>query len=71
MDVGVQMVFASAGWEGITDSQVWDEELRLARLAELRADAYAVNAEGRGIALPAPPAELPAPLGGPFSDLTP
>jgi alkanesulfonate monooxygenase SsuD/methylene tetrahydromethanopterin reductase-like flavin-dependent oxidoreductase (luciferase family) len=34
MDVGVQMVFASAGWEAIKDSQVWDEELRLACLAD-------------------------------------
>jgi alkanesulfonate monooxygenase SsuD/methylene tetrahydromethanopterin reductase-like flavin-dependent oxidoreductase (luciferase family) len=35
MDVGIQMVFASYGWDGqISDSQVWDEELRLARLAD-------------------------------------
>ena len=34
MDVGVQMVFASYGWDGIGDAQVWDEELRLARLAD-------------------------------------
>ena len=34
MDVGIQMVFASYGWDGISDRQVWDEELRLARLAD-------------------------------------
>jgi alkanesulfonate monooxygenase SsuD/methylene tetrahydromethanopterin reductase-like flavin-dependent oxidoreductase (luciferase family) len=34
MDVGIQMVFASYGWDGIGDAQVWDEELRLARLAD-------------------------------------
>ena len=34
MDVGIQMVFASYGWDSIGDAQVWDEELRLARLAD-------------------------------------
>src|ERR1700689_1091548 len=34
MDVGIQMVFASCGWDDIGDRQVWDEELRLARLAD-------------------------------------
>jgi len=34
MDVGIQMVFASHGWEGISDGQVYDEELKLARLAD-------------------------------------
>jgi alkanesulfonate monooxygenase SsuD/methylene tetrahydromethanopterin reductase-like flavin-dependent oxidoreductase (luciferase family) len=34
MDVGIQMVFASYGWDDIGDRQVWDEELRLARLAD-------------------------------------
>jgi alkanesulfonate monooxygenase SsuD/methylene tetrahydromethanopterin reductase-like flavin-dependent oxidoreductase (luciferase family) len=33
MNVGVQMVFASYGWSSISDGEVWDEELRLARLA--------------------------------------
>jgi len=33
MDVGLQMVFASYGWTNVTDQQVWDEELRLARIA--------------------------------------
>ena len=33
MDVGLQMVFASYGWSNVADVQVWDEELRLARLA--------------------------------------
>src|SRR4030095_12190105 len=32
-DVGLQMVFASYGWTDVSDAQVWDEELRLARLA--------------------------------------
>jgi alkanesulfonate monooxygenase SsuD/methylene tetrahydromethanopterin reductase-like flavin-dependent oxidoreductase (luciferase family) len=34
MDVGIQMVFASYGWTDISDQQVWDEEIRLARLAD-------------------------------------
>jgi alkanesulfonate monooxygenase SsuD/methylene tetrahydromethanopterin reductase-like flavin-dependent oxidoreductase (luciferase family) len=33
MDVGLQMVFSSYGWTDVSDTQVWDEELRLARLA--------------------------------------
>jgi alkanesulfonate monooxygenase SsuD/methylene tetrahydromethanopterin reductase-like flavin-dependent oxidoreductase (luciferase family) len=33
MDVGLQMVFASYGWDSVSDAEVWDEELRLARLA--------------------------------------
>src|SRR5262249_39805731 len=33
MDGGPQMIFASYGWSGVSDEQVWDEELRLARLA--------------------------------------
>jgi alkanesulfonate monooxygenase SsuD/methylene tetrahydromethanopterin reductase-like flavin-dependent oxidoreductase (luciferase family) len=34
MDVGILMPFASDGWPGITDSQVYAEELKLARLAD-------------------------------------
>ncbi|MBN9560212.1 MAG: LLM class flavin-dependent oxidoreductase [Alphaproteobacteria bacterium] len=34
MDVGVQMVFATYGWTGMSDDQAWDEEIRLARLAD-------------------------------------
>jgi alkanesulfonate monooxygenase SsuD/methylene tetrahydromethanopterin reductase-like flavin-dependent oxidoreductase (luciferase family) len=34
MDVGLQMVFASYGWTDVSDEQVWDEELKLARLAD-------------------------------------
>jgi alkanesulfonate monooxygenase SsuD/methylene tetrahydromethanopterin reductase-like flavin-dependent oxidoreductase (luciferase family) len=35
MDVGVQMVFSSYGWDnGISDGEVWDEEIRLALLAD-------------------------------------
>jgi alkanesulfonate monooxygenase SsuD/methylene tetrahydromethanopterin reductase-like flavin-dependent oxidoreductase (luciferase family) len=33
MDVGMMMVFASYGWEDCSDRRVWDEEIRLARLA--------------------------------------
>jgi alkanesulfonate monooxygenase SsuD/methylene tetrahydromethanopterin reductase-like flavin-dependent oxidoreductase (luciferase family) len=33
MDVGAMMVFSSYGWENCTDARVWDEEIRLARLA--------------------------------------
>ena len=34
MDVGTQHIFAAAGWESMTDGQVFDEEVRLALLAE-------------------------------------
>ena len=34
MDAGVQLVFASYGWDNIRDSQVYEEELKLARLAD-------------------------------------
>jgi alkanesulfonate monooxygenase SsuD/methylene tetrahydromethanopterin reductase-like flavin-dependent oxidoreductase (luciferase family) len=34
MDVGILMPFAADGWDGITDTQVYDEELRLALLAD-------------------------------------
>jgi alkanesulfonate monooxygenase SsuD/methylene tetrahydromethanopterin reductase-like flavin-dependent oxidoreductase (luciferase family) len=33
MDVGMMMIFASYGWENCPDARVWDEEIRLARLA--------------------------------------
>jgi hypothetical protein len=33
MDVGAMMVFASYGWENCPDGRVWDEEIRLARIA--------------------------------------
>jgi alkanesulfonate monooxygenase SsuD/methylene tetrahydromethanopterin reductase-like flavin-dependent oxidoreductase (luciferase family) len=33
MDVGMMMVFASYGWENCPDDRVWEEEIRLARLA--------------------------------------
>jgi alkanesulfonate monooxygenase SsuD/methylene tetrahydromethanopterin reductase-like flavin-dependent oxidoreductase (luciferase family) len=33
MDVGMMMVFASYGWDDCSDTQVWEEEIRLARLA--------------------------------------
>ena len=34
MDVGVQMIFASAGWEDLSDQQVYADELRLGQQAE-------------------------------------
>src|ERR1700747_402719 len=34
MDVGIQMVLATYGWQGMSDDQAWDEEIRLARLGE-------------------------------------
>lgn len=42
MDVGLQMIFASAGWpDGTTDRQVYEEDLRLALQAEdLGFDAF-------------------------------
>jgi alkanesulfonate monooxygenase SsuD/methylene tetrahydromethanopterin reductase-like flavin-dependent oxidoreductase (luciferase family) len=33
MDIGMMMVFASYGWENVSDEQVWNEEIALARLA--------------------------------------
>jgi alkanesulfonate monooxygenase SsuD/methylene tetrahydromethanopterin reductase-like flavin-dependent oxidoreductase (luciferase family) len=36
MDVGMMMLFASYGWEKIGDDEVWEEEIRLARLAAER-----------------------------------
>ena len=33
MDVGMMMVFASYGWDNCPDDRVWNEEIRLARLA--------------------------------------
>jgi hypothetical protein len=33
MDVGSMMIFASHGWDGMTDRQVWDEDIALARQA--------------------------------------
>src|SRR5260221_5162110 len=33
MDVGMMMVFASYGWDNCPDQRVWDEEIRLARIA--------------------------------------
>jgi alkanesulfonate monooxygenase SsuD/methylene tetrahydromethanopterin reductase-like flavin-dependent oxidoreductase (luciferase family) len=34
VEVGVQLIFASDGWPGITDQQLYDEEVRIALLAE-------------------------------------
>ena len=33
MNVGMMMVFASYGWDDCSDARVWEEEIRLARLA--------------------------------------
>jgi alkanesulfonate monooxygenase SsuD/methylene tetrahydromethanopterin reductase-like flavin-dependent oxidoreductase (luciferase family) len=34
MDVGIQMIFSTYGWPNMTDRQAWEEEIRLARLAD-------------------------------------
>lgn len=34
MDTGIQMFFPSHGWKGLSDSQVWDDEVSIADLAE-------------------------------------
>ena len=34
MDVGIQMVFSSAGWSGVSDGEVYAEEVQLARPAD-------------------------------------
>ncbi len=34
MDVGIQMIFSTYGWPGMRDSEAWQEEIRLARLAD-------------------------------------
>ena len=33
MDAGLQLGFTGYGWKNITDEQVWDEDIQLARLA--------------------------------------
>jgi alkanesulfonate monooxygenase SsuD/methylene tetrahydromethanopterin reductase-like flavin-dependent oxidoreductase (luciferase family) len=33
MDVGLMMIFTNYGWDNCPDDQVWDEDLRLARIA--------------------------------------
>jgi alkanesulfonate monooxygenase SsuD/methylene tetrahydromethanopterin reductase-like flavin-dependent oxidoreductase (luciferase family) len=33
MDVGMMMIFSSYGWENISDDQVWNEDIQLARMA--------------------------------------
>ena len=34
MDVGIQMIFSTYGWPGMSDREAWLEEIRLARLAD-------------------------------------
>src|SRR5579864_8920085 len=34
MDVGIQMIFSTYGWPGMSDREAWMEEIRLARLAD-------------------------------------
>ena len=46
MDVGMMMIFTSYGWENCSDKQVWDEDIRLARLA---ADLGSLNAVQAGL----------------------
>jgi alkanesulfonate monooxygenase SsuD/methylene tetrahydromethanopterin reductase-like flavin-dependent oxidoreductase (luciferase family) len=33
MDVGMMMIFSSYGWDDISDDQVWNEDIQLARIA--------------------------------------
>ena len=40
MDVGMMMVYASYGWENCSDGRVWDEEIRLARIADEQVDHH-------------------------------
>ena len=34
MDVGIQMIFSTYGWPGMSDREAWQEEIRLARVAD-------------------------------------
>ena len=34
MDVGIQMIFSTYGWPGMSDREAWQVEMRLARLAD-------------------------------------
>jgi alkanesulfonate monooxygenase SsuD/methylene tetrahydromethanopterin reductase-like flavin-dependent oxidoreductase (luciferase family) len=34
MDVGIQMIFSTYGWPGMSDRDAWQEEIKLARLAD-------------------------------------
>jgi len=34
MDVGIQMIFSTYGWKGMSDREAWMEEIRLARVAD-------------------------------------
>jgi alkanesulfonate monooxygenase SsuD/methylene tetrahydromethanopterin reductase-like flavin-dependent oxidoreductase (luciferase family) len=34
MDVGIQMIFSTYGWPNMSDREAWQEEIRLARLAD-------------------------------------
>ena len=34
MDVGIQMIFSTYGWPGMSDREAWQDEIRLARLAD-------------------------------------
>jgi alkanesulfonate monooxygenase SsuD/methylene tetrahydromethanopterin reductase-like flavin-dependent oxidoreductase (luciferase family) len=34
MDVGIQMIFSTYGWPGMSDREAWMEEIRLARVAD-------------------------------------
>ena len=50
MDVGLMMIFASYGWENMSDDQVWEEELRLARLSEFLFARAGMNVRRRSFA---------------------
>lgn len=45
MDVGLMMIFASYGWDGMSDRQVWDEDIRLAKQAPALGFAVLWSAE--------------------------
>src|ERR1700745_2312582 len=34
MDVGIQMIFSTYGWPGMSDREAWQEEIHLARVAD-------------------------------------
>jgi hypothetical protein len=44
MDVGIQMVLATYGWQGMSDAQAWDEEIRLAVAAAGKLERLAFEA---------------------------
>jgi hypothetical protein len=43
MDVGLMMILAGYGWEGMSARQIWDEAIRLAQQPPSRASRRAVE----------------------------